>query len=123
MKLWVFCSYFDSNLISGVLAFPYVSTTDSLLRLVSLVNNNITELQPSTESLSLFSEPSLQISELVFLGGNPVCKDSHKSDLLRMVCRFNISSPIEGKHISFLCYIYNSNTQPFLIILQSINIV
>jgi len=97
-----FGSYFDSNNISGVLTFPFVSTTTSLLRLVSLVNNNITDLRPSTESLSLFSESSLRISDLVFLGGNPVCKDSRKSDLLRIVCRFNKSSPIEGT-----CHFYS----------------
>ena len=96
--VWSFvCSYFDSNNISGTLTFPYISTTSSLLRLISLINNNITDLKPSTVSPSLFTEASLQISDLVFLGGNPICQDSHKSDLLRIVCRFNKSSPIEGR--------------------------
>jgi len=90
--------YFDSNNISGTLTFPYISTTSSLVRLISLTNNNITDLQPSTVSPSLFTAESLQISDLVFLGGNPICKDARKSDLLRIVCRFNKSSPIEDPY-------------------------
>ena len=96
------CSYFDSNNISGTLFLPFVSPSNSSLRLVSLINNNITNLIPSNESSSLLSESNLQRLELLFLGGNPICKDSKKSEILRLVCRFNVSSPIEGKYIQAL---------------------
>lgn len=115
-----FCSYFDSNNISGTLTFPYISTTSSLVRLISLTNNNITDLQPSTVSPSLFTEESLRISDLVFLGGNPICKDARKSDLLRIVCRFNKSSPIEGRPLKLLDVEITFHTHTYIFIVLSI---
>lgn len=100
-NMCLICSYLDSNNISGLLVLPYVSPINSSLRLISLINNNITNLQPSIQIDSLLSNSSLQISQLLFLGGNPICNDSRTSELLRMVCRFNRSSPIEGKYAHF----------------------
>jgi hypothetical protein len=94
-NMCLICSYLDSNNISGLLVLPYVSPINSSLRLISLINNNITKLQSSIQIDSLLSDNSLQISQLLFLGGNPICHDSRTSELLRMVCRFNRSSPIE----------------------------
>jgi hypothetical protein len=96
-NVWLNCSYFDSNIISGTLTLPNVFASNSSMRMISLINNNITDLIPSNDSSSLLSESNLQKLELLFLGGNPVCKDSHKNAMLRMVCRYNRTSPIYGK--------------------------
>jgi hypothetical protein len=103
---WLHCSYLDSNNISGVLILPNIFTSNSSLRLISLINNNITMVLPSNDSSSLLSASNLQRLELLFLGGNPVCKNLQSNAMMQVMCRFNRISPLEGKHIQLQCQYY-----------------
>ncbi|KAG0577173.1 hypothetical protein KC19_5G136300 [Ceratodon purpureus] len=76
----------DGNFISGTLNLQSLQTTSGL-QLISLVNNNITDvLFPAT--ITLQSASNLTTLSNLFLGGNPYCSDP-QADLLLQVCRSN----------------------------------
>lgn len=93
------CRILDSNNITGVLNLPNISCQHSSIKLISLLHNKITHLIPSNNTASCFSETYLLSTDKLFLAGNPICNDRlYKTELLRKVCRFNESSPIEGNY-------------------------
>lgn len=83
--------YGSQNLFTKV-KFPNIQINNSKLSLLMLIDNKLDEVQ-FPRNPSQFSISYLEVSNLLFLGHNPMCsKVTNK--LLASICRLNQTSPV-----------------------------
>ncbi|KAG0591899.1 hypothetical protein KC19_1G210300 [Ceratodon purpureus] len=104
------------------LQLPHVALFNSSLTEIILVNNNIVSINYPSDP-GHFSPSNLEISNLLFLGGNPLCK-SIENILLSTICRMNKLSPLlkvvlpsPGVSKSTILKIALSTSVPFALLL------